>query len=551
MIKRPKTRKFLSPSLWNSFCRKSTFILCCLLGFVAAEKVEAVNISAVYSSACVRETGVIINVDENALQLMTLDGFIRNIPRFDIIYVATYPVGSIKIPEVVNPEDSEIITIKTVYQDQVVDMVEGWMIDYSEDQISFLTLSGTQTTIDTQDIWDIDITVSTGKVVFDSVETDQYEFVHPYPFMHCQKEVNGLVTAENPVHLIYPQHLLPEPLLIKKELDRLKEGYDQLRKYDNNKRFYPVPQIYGSDTTLGIWANLGNRYGSSRNRSNSFIPAIVSETNDGPFGFQSIFVTGSSPMFYSIHEEPQMQAYYKMKASYVHFSIMLDISRFTMGSEKYKWTPEDLETNDNRENEIFHMAGGFDYGSFALDVSIVNFVYYSIRHESEFFRDDMFLNKGSLSYHNRHLKMELNYGFATDSKDPPISLPDDATGPEAAYIEEYNAEQAAIPDFSTQFLIYRFNLELFNMGEFKPTYSLIYKSLDFEREENGEGEGEFVYNSRSLTNSLYISYPITRELLLSGYLSLELMEKEYGVTDLDEKSSHSYPKGGMSLALLF
>ncbi len=550
-MKRLKTINSASLLLWSLFSKRVAAALFLLLVVFNAQRLEAVNISAIYSSACVRESGVIINVDENALQLLTLNGVIRNIPRFDIIYIASYPVGTIRIPEVVNPEESDIITIKTVFQDEIVDMVKGWMIDYSEDQISFLTLSGTQTTIDTQDIWDIEIASTSGKVVFDAMETKRYEFVHPYPFMHCSSEINGLEDTDNPVHKIYPQHLLPEPLLIKKELDRLKEGYDQLRKFDDNKRFYPVPQIFSNETTLGIWANLGNRYGSSRNRSNSFIPAIVSETTDGPFGYQSVFVTGSSPMFYSIHEEPQMQAYFKMKASYVHFSILVDISRFTMGSEKYKWSAEDLETYDNRENEIFHMAGGFDYGNFAVDVSIVDFVYYAIRYDSEFFRDDMYLNRGSISYHNRLFKAELNYGFADDTKPPPISIPDDATGPDEAWIIAYNEEQEAIPDFQTNFFFTRFNLELFTLGELKPTYSLIFKTMDFEREENNQGLGQFLYKSRSLTNSVYLSYPLNRELLISGYLSLEMMEKEYGETELDEASSHSYPKGGLSLALLF
>ena len=551
MMKKPEKTKFQWQWWWSSFSNPISKSLL-LLGFIIFSPAAfAVDITAVYFSACMRETGVVINVDENNLQLMTLKGEIRSIPRFNIIYIASYPVGHITIPEVTNPEASNIVTVRTLYRDSVVDMVKGWMIDYSEDQISFLTLAGTQTVIDTADIWDLEISPLHEVTRFEKRESGQYEFAHPYPFMHCQKELSGNPQSQKKLHKIYPQYLLPDPLMIKRDLDRLKAGYDRIRKYNSAKRFYAVPQVYTNETSLGIWANLGSRYGSSRNRSNSFIPAITSELTEGPFGFQRVLITGAAPMNYGIHDEPQVQAYYRLKASYVHFSIMVDINRFNMGSEKYKWSPEDMETNDNRENEIFHLAGGFDYGSFAIDLSMVNFMYYAIRHGSYFYRGDMNLNKGGLFYHNRFLRLELYHAFATDSKDPPIPLPDDPAVGEKERIEAINADLAAKPEFDTQFLFYRLNLELFTLGKIRPVYSLIYKGLDFTREQDGQGLGAFKYSSQSLTNTLYVHYPLDDDLKLSGYFSLESLDNQYGELSRHNRSSNLYPKGGLSLALLF
>lgn len=498
-----------------------------------------------------RETGVVINVDENKIQLMTLKGEIKNIPRFDIIYIANYPVGHIQIPEVRNPELSDIIQIKTLYQNRVEDLVKGWMIDYSEEQISFLTLSGTQTVIDTADIWDIEVSPLADATRIKKETSDPIEFVHPYPFMHCSIETDGEEAAEKAPHQVFPQYLLSDPLMIKNHLDRLKEGYDRVRKYSRSKRFYPVPQVYLNETSLGIWGNFGSRYGSSKNRSNSFIPAIVSELSDGPFGYQRVFITGAAPMHYSIHEEPQVQAYYRLKASYVHFSIMVDINRFNMGSEKYKWTADEMEKNDNRENEILHLAGGFDYGAWSIDISITNPIYYAVQQGDNFFRNDMELNKGGIFYHNRFFRLELYHGTATDRKEPPIPIPDDAAPWDIAAIQVYNAIQAAKPEFFTDYLFYRLNLELFTFGEIRPIYSLIYRGIDFYREKDGDGLGEFRYKSQSLTNAVYVNYPLGDDLKMSGYLSLEMMDREYGVSKLEEGSSHTYPKGGISLALLF
>ncbi len=551
MTKNPvKTKYHLQWSL-NLFYKILFILTISFLFAIVARQSKAVNISAVYFSACMRETGVIINVDDTKLQLLTLNGEVRSISRFNIIYIANYPVGNILIPRIANGQETDIITVKTIFKDQVVDLVKGWMIDYSEERISFLTLAGTQTIIDTADIWDIEITPFQGATNVSDTTTQHLNFVHPYPFMHCGQEDEKSQPADLKSHPIYPQHLLADPMLIKKELDRLKEGYDKVRDYDSSKQFYPVPQIYTNDTTLGIWVNTGSRYGASKNRSNSFMPVITSELTEGPFGFQRILVTGNAPMPYGLHEEPQMQAYYRLKASYVHFSIMVDFNRFNMGAKKYKWSAEDLESKDHRENDIYQMAGGFDYGPFAIDITILNGIYYAVRHENEFHEDDMQLNRGGIFFHNRFVRMELYYGFADDSKEPPITLPDDVSGPEKAYIDAYNEALAAKHDFFADFQFFRFNLELYNFDKYHPRFSVIYKTLDFDRKNNPDGEGEFHYSGSSLTQALYLDYPLQNDLKLSGYLSLEIVDKKHGKTSLDESSSATYPKGGLSVALYF
>ena len=65
--------------------------------------------------------------------MLTLEGDIRNIPRFDIIYIAYYPIGNIQIPKNVTAKDSMVITIKTLFEGEVIDLVKGWMIDHSEE----------------------------------------------------------------------------------------------------------------------------------------------------------------------------------------------------------------------------------------------------------------------------------------------------------------------------------------------------------------------------------------------------------------------------------
>ncbi len=508
------------------------------------------NVSAVYSSACVRETGIVVNVDSNTLQMLTLKGEIKTIPRFNIVYIANYPIGSVDIPNTESDEQTDLITVKTIYNDEIVDLLKGWMIDYSEEQISFLTVEGFQKVVDIADIWDIEIEQAEIPDRTQKTKVAEYNLVHPYPFMHCKADINASASNDS-AFTVYPQLLLSDPLWIKRELDRLKDGYDKLRKYDTNKRFYPVPQVYDNEVSLGVWINYGSRYGASRNRKNSFIPAIVRESSDGPFSIQSKLVTGSSPMFYSVHEEPQSQAYYSMKASYVHFSIMVDFSLYTMGDGKYRWSEEDMDSVDNRENEFLHLTGGFDFGPVSFDIAVMNKMYYGIQYNSEFHDGQMDLNKGSLSYHNRFFRMELLHGTGFDTKPDPITVPDNASEWELAWIEAYNEYLASIPDFTAKFTFYRYNLDLFSFGKLEPQYSLIFKSIELDRGTREDGTGAFQYKGESITNALYLSYPLTAQLDLSGYVSVESIKRQFGESDLDKEETKTYSKGGVSLALLF
>mgnify|MGYP004268698073 FL=1 len=536
-------------NFFSSICKKF-FLLSVLL--ITGQQVYCINISSVYFSACMRENGVIISVDENKIQLLTLEGDIRNIPRFDIIYIAYYPIGNIRIPKNVAAKDSMVITIKTLYEGEVFDLVKGWMIDHSEDQFSFLSTTGTPTVVDTEDIWDIEITPLSQSINSEPSLSSPYEFVHPYPFMECKTGTEGIGAANELKPRIYPQYLLSEPLLIKNELDRLKKGYDRLQKYDENKRFYPVPKLFSNDTSLGMWVNLGSRYGSSKNRNNSFIPFIRSELTEGPFGFQRVLVTGVAPMNFGIHEEPQFQASYQMKSSYVHFSIMVDISRFNIGQEKYKWSPDEMESYDDRENEIHSISGGFDYGEWSVDVSIMNTVYYAIKHDSLFHKDDIEMSKNGIFYHNRFFRIEFFQGFGMDKKPEPVPLDGAKNKFEEAAIEAYNESLLSIQNFNTKLNFYRLNLELYNFKFFSPTYSLIQKSLQFKRENApGESQGEFRYSSKSLTNALFLDYSLDAELKLRGYFSLESSTRKYSESGSLETSSKAYPKAGLSVAFLF
>jgi hypothetical protein len=504
---------------------------------------EAMQLSAVYLSACRREVGVILRVEREQVHMLALDGSIRTLSRFDIIYFAFYPLGEAPMDRVAGNDKVDLVTVRTIFQGEPRELVRGWMVDYSEEQISFLTSEGGEQVIDTGDIWELEMAPQEETTRFPPRAVIPYRFVHPYPFTHCGYGDEPPVEAGSERHTIFPQTQLGDPLLIKAELDRLEEGYARTEGYRDSQKFYAVPQLFANETLLGISVNAGSRYGATGTRKNSFIPVLVSGLSEGPFGFQRVWVAGAAPMPYSVHEEVQTQLYYRLKADYLHFSFQYDINQAIIGSSNYKWQPGDLDSNDDRWSEIFHIAGGFDYGPLAFELGLTS-VGYAVRQETNFFEDRAELLKLGFTFHRRGFKSDFYYGIGTDQKPSLEELTENGSEED---VEEAEAKLAAIPDFHTRLRFFRMNLAFPGTGRTRLTYSLIYRWLDFERKEDLEGLGAFRYVGRSLTNALYKDFSLNEDLTLSLFASLEAVANRSGDTGLKGEGAHTFPKAGAAI----
>ena len=96
------------------------------------ESAIGVQISAIYTGACDREIGIILSVDDAKIYLLNLQGDTKTIRRFEIIYIAQYPLGKFALPRIKPSEKLEIIEIKTLYGNKVVNHLDWWMTNYSD-----------------------------------------------------------------------------------------------------------------------------------------------------------------------------------------------------------------------------------------------------------------------------------------------------------------------------------------------------------------------------------------------------------------------------------
>jgi hypothetical protein len=324
----------------------------------------ALNVLGIYRAACDRVMGVVVRVERRDLQILDLTGHMVTVPRHEIVSLAYYPVPSLPLEHIALGPKFPMFRVKTLQGKRIVDLIEGWPVDYSEEKISFLGRDGKDLVINRDSIWSIEL-VDTGESQASAssiASAGGADYAHPQASGFC---VSGQASEQRP---IFPQQFLNDEVVIKRELDRLQEGYDKVEKYSHDQLFYALPEIHRNETSLGLWLSYGSRHGAS-DRRNNLTPLLTDELSLGPFGYQHVIMTGSAPNRLLIHEEPQTQLFYAFKAAYFHASVFFDPNVVLVGN-KYDWRYTDF--SDHRANdrwvESFLIELGFDIGMLSLQI---------------------------------------------------------------------------------------------------------------------------------------------------------------------------------------
>ncbi len=573
----------------NSSFKKILYALTLVLVLIPFSA-GAINIHGLYTSSCKRELGIIVNVNDSKVQLLSIKGKIFTIPRHEIIFMTYYAIDSLPTLEIENADEVEMAKIRTLQENKIVDFVSGWPIDYSEDNISFLNLKGHEVIITRESIWEIEFDNAPEQTRFINDKNYWYTFIHPYPFKNCPDEPS-IITQKIKLYNVFPQQLLSDPVKIKRELDRLQKGREKVQKYESWQQFYPVPQVYTNDTSLGYWFTYGSRYGASNNRSNNLTPFLQNEYSSGPFGYQHLFLTGSGPMPYSIHEEPQTQIYYRLKADYFHTAIMLDPNLFLMPYDKYSWSKNDLNKYDDRHTQTISYEIGLDYSYFTIQ-TIIGFIPFGMRMNNLYFLEQTGSFRAGATFQNHLFKIELQYELPVGDEE---------------IIEYYNYEYVFEGEIKRiyRLSVYRLNFETAVFRNISILYSIIYKTLKFQNtgkmawwnienynerqnsldnlyeELSNETDPEaisniqwqiedlekqqanyefasdqfenelFKYKSTSLTNAFYLKYAYSYKYNFGCFASLEYHSLKFKNSIESKKKRYFYPKFGVHASLSF
>ncbi len=484
--------------------RWAVAVACAVAASLAGARADALNVHAVYRTACSRELGVILKVEKRDIRLLKLDGTIIKIPRHEIVSLAYYPVSQLPLEKLPERPDVPALRIETLLDDEIVELATGWPVDFSETKIAFLLDSGKDMVIDKDSIWSLEF-VKTLDATHVVAATKHIEFAHPQTAGFCAQESNPETTTRT----IFAQQLLNDRVVIKRELDRLQLGYEEIVEFAQDQKFYPVPHVYKDRTALGLWVSALSRYGASDTRTNNFTPLLVDELHLGPFRYQHIFLSGAAPNQALLHNEAQTQIYYRFKAAYFHGSIFADPNLVLVGT-KYAWRTKDLEDEvlDDRINEIIAIEFGFDYGPVAIELAPAVVGQAVVKAPGLFeATSDLNLWRVGLRFRKRQWEAQAFAGYAT------------STG--SASDEQ---DMDYIGESEWQYAYARANVSFKPHPRVGAIVSTIYRKLSYEV--NTFVAGTLTYDSTSLSTALQGWFALSHRFNIGGNAILEVQSRQ-------------------------
>jgi hypothetical protein len=491
--------------------------LAALLG-LGARPARALSINAVYRTACSRELGVILRVEKREIHLLRLDGTVVRIPRHEIVSLLYYPLSQFPLAHVPTPPGFPPLEVRTRFGGEVVDLLTGWPIDYSENQVSFLLESGKELVVDRDSIWSLRYDEAAEAQPRRTAAPDPVTFVHPQTSGFCADKEPAVAGARP----IFAQQILNDQIVIRRELDRLLEGHQQIVEYEQDQKFYPAPFLYRNRTMLGLWVSAFSRYGASSTRSNNFTPLLVDEL-------------APNDMF--LHHEAQSQIFYRFKAAYFHTSVFFDPNLLLVGT-RYSWREPDLEDEslDDRLNESLAIELGFDWGPLAIELTPAVLGRAAVK-VGDFFDTDEELNLWRLGARVTFPSWHAQVFAGATARDAAAET----------LIEEAGMEYYTFVDTRWSYRYARLNVGFRPRGDLDLVLSVIGRSLSYGTSNEPDGVDPVDYESTSLSTSAQASYAIGHRFSVGGHVITEVQAREAG----DESGTRVLPRFGLFTGFWF
>ena len=213
-----------------------------LLALLFSLSSKALEINAYYSDLCKREIGVIVGIEDYNIFVLNLAGNIVEMPRYAVISIAQYPLDVFTLNRPIKTSGTVMkqhFRIRTRYKREITDLVVGWPINFSKDNISFLNLKGEEVIIRKRSIWEIEKLTTPYAVTFVSKKMALHQFTHPSNSMHCPLESHGVAKKGAAPIKIRPQEYISDPVKIKRHFDFLVREKKKLYRLHSRAKVLP------------------------------------------------------------------------------------------------------------------------------------------------------------------------------------------------------------------------------------------------------------------------------------------------------------------------
>lgn len=517
---------------------------------LCASRAEAFEIYRFVGADCKQSTGVIVDVDDAKIHLLSVEGQYRSVTRADISYVLVYntvtnPIGSITLGT----------ELKVLLRDVYIGTIEkptltGWPIQFIEDLVVFFDIEGKQNLIDQDKL--LAIRAPEGKLapVVKVANSKPQAFSFGTNLPQCPEKVDA--------GAVQPTRMLSDKIRITEFLGRYDVGFTKLKRFQNRTRFYARPYLFEQKSRISFTFT-EERF--TEELPVSMLPLAFQWASGKAFSHQGGSTVGFKPIRLLPNVEPVFGASTDLKIHFFNASLAgnlfsLPAGKTFMTANKAFFADhfQKLAEDDVRVYTHFNYLAlsGIDYGPYSVAAG----VFYPIFgiYADGYFRE-LLASQSSLmmklQYMNAKSTWRLIYSGISRSKDSPteedalVSLSTEMRGGAAPPARSAIQDQLGSFDLKANFV--RFGVEHEWSKELKGGLDEVLLIGTYEEDLAGS-TNEIKFNQ--YTTAFFIQQQFGNYVALQ--LDLNLFLRRFDVTtdgDKDTQESRK-PSGSMTLEFM-
>lgn len=333
------------------FISKRFIGLLFLASLILTSTAQAVEIYSALTQKCQLVQGLIVDVTEDNVVFLTLEGQSKRLPRDDVRFLVIHntlenPVRTITL------DDDLKSRLRAIYlEDSSEPVFYGWAVRFVEDLVIFYDLKGKTYVLEMYNIRKIR-PAGEGKKGRRRLKGTSVQLRLGDVSSHCsnvrQSEAKGGLR---------PTRILGDQIQISEFMSNFEEGYEHLVSFQERTYLYAKPYLYEKRTKLGFPV-----YGKYKEGPPSNFPMYFQWATGDPFRFQSFSQIGTVTNEYGPTIEPMFLFRSDLKSHIFTGTFVGNLLALPAGSEYFTRGYEDNFgiKYGNKKNKS-HSATAFNY----------------------------------------------------------------------------------------------------------------------------------------------------------------------------------------------
>ncbi len=310
---------------------------------------HALEIYSVLTKDCQHADGFFVGVDDQQVELLTLDGHYQVLNREELVYLAIYNTIDNPFKEITDhPRLRE--TLLEVYVDNKPNPTFiGWPVKFIENLVIFYDQHGKNYVIELFKIRKIrpypkDKSFHAAPKNFQPIALSYKSWV-----TQCSLPSIPTEKAHSKVEIVRPTRMLSDQIQISEFLTQFQYGFENVRSFKERTYVYARPFLYEKSTRLGFLIFPAKSYILS---PRSDFPIYFQWTRGREFRFQSFNQIGSVPVEYLPTVEPLSVFRSDLKSHIFHATFVGNLNALSAGTEYF--TPLHANTESSSSDSSNH-----------------------------------------------------------------------------------------------------------------------------------------------------------------------------------------------------